>query len=400
MAKVSSGSRWQQLGPVLVVGGLLVACSSGQPAVTSSRFVRHSEAASSAIRAVHSCLASSTPSTWRALLGVPGLPPQKGLDLSPLAVAGHFAFGQVYSGSSSQLAIGEGNLLTGQVTEVAPLPVDASGLGAVGADLPWIVWEEGDSQYNEGDWSLHSWDQETGVSRVLETSQEPSGATLAGAPPTPVVWDGMASWVEPTTTNGQAKLLVVDLATGKSRTLAAGGVGGPVLVGPYLVWTQEQSAQTVTFRAVFARNLRPATLPRALQGTQSVSSLSGSSTYLAWGTDELAKLMVWKVGSKYREEFAPAVPKDGSPNSSPLFQFLVLAGPYVLWNTGIAALTMDLKTGKGFVEIGGDAGVATGSSQWLVAVGAPPIAGRTTAFAQTWIVPLRTASAPPVDSCG
>lgn len=120
-----------------------------------------------------------------------------------------------------------------------------------------------------------------------------------------------------------------------------------------MIWTQEQSATRVVFRAAYPHNLKSAKLPRALQGTQDLGSLSGLPRYLAWGTDELVTLMVWKVGSNYREEFAPAVPKDGSPNSSPLFRFLELAGPYVLWNTGVAAPTMDLKTGKGFVEIGG-----------------------------------------------
>jgi hypothetical protein len=110
--------------------------------------------------------------------------------------------------------------------------------------------------------------------------------------------------------------------------------------------------------------------------------------------------MVWKVGSTYREDFAPSVPKDGSPNSSPLFQFLQLAGPYVLWYTGIALLTMDLKTGKGFVESGADAYVTAGSSDWLVANGAPPSSTcQSTAFVQAWTVPLRVTSVPPINPC-
>ncbi|MGC2191890.1 MAG: hypothetical protein WA751_06125 [Candidatus Dormiibacterota bacterium] len=314
-----------------------------------------------------------------------------------MAVSGHFAFGQVYSSSSTQLAIGEGNLLTGRITEIAPLPVNASGIGAVAADLPWVVWQEADSIYNEGDWSLRAWNQNTGTTRLLDSSAD---TTETQGPPTPVLWDGMASWVEKTAADS-SRLVVADLATGKTRTLAAGEPGGPAIAGPYLVWTQEQSADRVTFHAAFTRNLRPATLPRALRGTQNISSIGGSSTYLAWGTDELAKLMVWKVGSKYREEFAPAVPKDGSPNSSPLFQFLQLAGPYVIWYTGIAFLTMDLKTGKGFVESGADAYVTAGSGEWLVASGAPPSsAPRSTAFSQSWMLPLRTAAVPPIDSCG
>lgn len=77
--------------------------------------------------------------------------------------------------------------MTGQITEVAPLPVDASGLGAVAAALPWVVWEEGDSEYNDDDWSLLSWNQETGATRVLAASPLPRAATLVGAPRTPVM---------------------------------------------------------------------------------------------------------------------------------------------------------------------------------------------------------------------
>jgi len=395
VGKASSGSRWSQIGLALVAGATLAACSGGQPAATGSRSVGRNLQAKSSIRRVASCLTNTTPANWRALLSAPALPPQSGFDLGPLAVSGHFAFGQVFSSSSSQLAMGEGNLLTGQISDIAPLPPNAAGLGAVAADLPWVVWQEGDSQGNPGDWSVHSWNQQTGVTKVLASSPGVSGF---GSPPTPAVWNGWASWSQPTTT-GSYQLLLVNLTTGKTRTLASGKVGAPVIAGPYLIWAEENSAKQTVFSAIYTRNLKPAKLPPALQGAQSVGSLAGSSQYLVWGTHNLAKLMLWRVGATYREEFAPTAPKGSTPTSSPEFQFPQLAGRYLLWYTGVATLTMDLQTGKGFVEKG-DTGVATGSSEWLVAIAGPPSSGaKSTAFVQTRMLPLHTAAAPAIDSC-
>src|ERR1035437_5978831 len=111
--------------------------------------------------------------------------------------------------------------------------------------------------------------------------------------------------------------------------------------------------------------------------------------------------MVWPVGSGYREEFAPSMPKGTSPTSSPPFQFLRLAGPFFLfWYPGLAGPTLDLNPGKGFVESGGTTTVAAGSNRRLVAiglVGSPPAAG-SRAFGQRSILTLHPATAPAIDA--
>lgn len=282
----------------------------------------------------------------------------------PLALAGQMIVGQLNATPSQPTGLGELDPRTGGWRSLSPMPPNAAGVGSVDVALPWLVWQEGDSSSQQDDWTVHALNLNTDRSLLLATSQVRDGGFLPGPLPLPVVRGNEAAWAQPVSA-GTSEVKVENLDSGATKILAEGLLSSPAFAGPYLLWAQKGAAGTTSFHAVGARSLAPIRLPGALRGTQSVLYLAGSSQYFIWSRDDqsgLSGLMVWRIGqSKVREYVAAG-------QVAP-FQFMQLAGHYVLWNTGIAAFLMDLRDGSGFQAPGGSAGAVpalAGSSQYLV----------------------------------
>ncbi len=387
--------------PVLISSLLLLlscgvaACSSAPPPHAGGGTRHYAGRTSNAPVTLPSCIGSMPPA-WMSRFQAGGMILPQGVGFSAGVIQGNLVFGQESQATSVGLWIAQVDFATGQLSRIAPLPAGAAGVGAMAAALPWVVWQEGDSQYQQSDWSIHAWNQLTGQTETLATSRSGAGGFATGQPPAPVVWSGLASWAQPMT-GGNYDLELVALSGGSMRTLASGKLSSPVIAGPYLIWAEQSSTGKTYFHAIYTSTLKPAPLPSALRGPQSVQYLAGSGRYLAWSNTTLNTLMVWRVGSAHYVEFAPTVPNYGAPN----FQFLQIAGPYVLWYGGYAPLAIDIRTGRGFVVPQGLAALV-GDDSWLVGggpVSALPSSKSAPGLLMLRLVRVATASVPAIPGC-
>jgi hypothetical protein len=250
------------------------------------------------------------------------------------------------------------DLSTGRLTTIAPVANDAGGVGAMGVDLPWLVWEQLDSQTLLDNWSIHAWNQTTGASWVVSTSRLPDGTYVRGQQPLPVVRGTTAAWAQPipsTTGTVAAEIRVVDLASRKQSTLDSGRLSSPVFAGPYLAWAKIDADGTYRIHAVDATSGKPVGLPDRVSRPGAIMYLGGSSQYLAWSTNNNLELIVWQVGTARYYDMV-------MPDTRHYFQFLQIAGHFVLWYTGTGSSVLDLTTGAAF-DITGS---AAGSSDLIV----------------------------------
>jgi hypothetical protein len=151
-------------------------------------------------------------------------------------------------------------------------------------------------------------------------------------------------------------LKYLDLKSRETRTLDKGRISSPVYAGPYLLWAKLDSTMGYSFHAVDEKTLQPVELPEPLRHPASVAYLSGSPDHLAWSSQDAARLDVWHFGTQNRRSFTVA-------DRHHAFQFLHLAGGFLLWYGGTASSVLDLSTGAAFDV----AGTVTGSADWIVA---------------------------------
>lgn len=270
----------------------------------------------------------------------------------------------------------------------------ASGVGWLTMDLPWIVWQQGDSLYTLSDWSVHAWDQTTGTQKMLATSRLAGGGFAYGFMPFPLVHRGKAYWAQPlprTEQNPRAELWMVDLASGRKTVLDTGTISSPVLAGSLLIWGRSESATNYYFRAVDIDTQRPATLPQQLSHNMpTIGYIAGSPEYLAWSGAGLGNrdLYYWKVGT---DQFF-----HGTFDSDHIVQFMQLAGHFLLWYTGTRSVVLDLTTGNGFDTQGELAGSAD-----TIALGLhrPVTKEPTPVPIETQLLWMPTASAPTITRC-
>jgi hypothetical protein len=336
------------------------------------------------------------PTGWTAALHASTVTPPPGVVFGLGAVAGDLGYGQFTSGAES--GVGELDLTSGKLTRIATYAPGVSGLGALAVELPWVVWEQLDSTTNLSDWSVHAWNRATGQSRVLATSRLPDGGYVHGQQPLPVLRHGTVAWAQPVpATSGpvQAQLRLVDLATGRTSTVDSGGLSSPVYAGGYLVWAKVDADRAYAFRAVDEVTGRPVSLPDPLQHPGSVGYLAGSPQYLAWSDQDGTSLRVWPFGATGTGN-APAT--FTATDRLHVFQFLQLAGHYLLWYGGSASSVLDLTTAAAFDV----PGTVTGSADWIVTA-VPASAGPTTAKQSpsgSRVSRISTPAAPHIPTCG
>jgi hypothetical protein len=252
----------------------------------------------------------------------------------------------------SESGIGALDLSTGRLSKISPYARGVSGMGWMSVDLPWIVWEQGNSQTDPSDWSVLAWDRDTGERVTVATSRAPDGTNVFGQPPFPLVRGGVVTWAQPLPRRAdynEAEIRVFDLAKRTSTTLASGRVSSPVFAGPYMLWGTRTTDGKYAFSAVDADTLRAADLPARLRDPGPILYLAGSAKYLAWTSEDALAATVWTVGSgQYREYRAPDIRH--------LLQFPQLAGHYLMSYGGISSTVIDLDTGAGFDVAGSVAG--------------------------------------------
>jgi hypothetical protein len=261
-------------------------------------------------------------------------------ELTAVTADGATAFGRYRSGAEQ--GVGAVRLTTGALTKVAPLAAEAAGVGWMSADGPWVVWEQGESSADLGDWTVRAWNQATGEALVLGTSRQPDGGEVFGQIPFPVVRRGLVAWAQPqpqSATYPEGKVELYDLARRQATVLDSGRVSGPVFAGADVVWARLGPDGAYALRAVDASTLKPDQLPGRVARPGSVLYLAGSSRYLAW-TSGQRTLTTWQIGSNQYGVYTTDV-------KHPL-QFLELAGDFVVWYAGSPSSVLDLRTGHAF----------------------------------------------------
>ena len=333
------------------------------------------------------CIGPQVPAEWQARAQTTLSPEGVRFGLASAASDGT-VFGQYGSSQGSGIgSIGR----DGALTKLSQYETNVSGLNTLGADAAWVVWSQGDSATNMSDWSVRAFNQRTAATITLATSHLPDGTLLFGQQPLPVVRGVLAAWAQPQPLRGsvnESEVRVVDLTSGQVTVLTSGRVSSPVFAGPLLVWARrDQDGSRYSLEAVDPDTLKPVALPAPLSDPGSIVYLAGSSQHLAWSAEGLQQLTVWTFGSGQLRRYS-------APDIKHYFQFLQLAGPYVLWYGGITSTVLDLDSNAGF-DVGG---TVAGSDQWLaLEEPASPVAKGE--FASSRIARLSTATAPPI-RCG
>ncbi|MEK6227173.1 MAG: hypothetical protein AABM40_12890 [Chloroflexota bacterium] len=307
--------------------------------------------ATAAVKSIDVCIALP-PQTWTAGFQSHStvLPAGTRFGLGAPTISGQVAFGQFDTQSGS--GIGSVDLTSGRMTRIATWDTQMSGMGWMAVELPWVVWEQGNSPANSSDWTVLAWNKDTGVTTTIATSLLPDGSFLFGQPPLPAIRHGIAVWAQPLpkrSDHNEAEIHVRELARGADTVIATGRVGAPIFAGRYLIWAQRDVAGSYSFQSVDADTLQPANLPARLRDPGPIVYVAGSSRYLAWSGDDSLEATVWAIDSG---EFA----KYRSPDLSHSFQFMQLADHYLLYYGGTSSTVLDLATGNGFDVAGSLAG--------------------------------------------
>ncbi|MBO0870175.1 MAG: hypothetical protein J2P15_16575 [Micromonosporaceae bacterium] len=301
------------------------------------------------------------------------------------ALAGNTAFGEYKSRTGT--GIGRVDVDTGAFTPITTFPPRTGGVGGMAAAYPWLVWEQLDSQTNPSDWSVHAWNQRTGTATVLATSRLADGGYLPGPQPLPVLRNGRAAWAQPLVSRSgpvQFDLHAVDLDTGRQYTVDTGRVSSPVYAGGYLVWGSYADSGGYALRAADATTLQRVPLPSLLGDPGTIGYLGGSSRYLAWSNADSSEVTAWQIGS-------PDLRRYASHDGRHPFQFLTIAGDFLLWYGGIVSSLLDLRTGRAFDV----AGTLAGSPD---AIAAGQSADHTSTLAN-WVSRVPLPAAPAVTTC-
>ena len=128
-------------------------------------------------RSVDACIGSA-PAAWAAGFQAQSilLPSGMRFGLGAPTLGGQIAFGQFDTGTES--GIGSLDLGTGRFTRIVTWNAQASGMGWMAVDLPWVVWEQGNSQANLSDWSVDAWNRDTGARSTIATSRADATSPL------------------------------------------------------------------------------------------------------------------------------------------------------------------------------------------------------------------------------
>ena len=329
------------------------------------------------------------PGGWARALSARSVVTPRGVRFGPGGIADGAAIGEFNSAGES--GIGRLDFTTGRLTTLSGFPPGIGGVGAMAVDPPWVVWEELDSPANLNDWSVHVWNLASGAGKVLATSRLSNGRYVPGQQPLPVVSDGSAAWAQPVPGAGSynvSQVRVADLSTGRASVLDTGRVSSPVYAGRYLIWGKIDSAGRYLLRVVNAASFKPVVTPGPLRNPGSLLYLAGSPEYLAWSSGDLNVLTVWPVGTARLLKFTQS--DSGHP-----FEYLQLAGHFVLWYAGNGSSVLDLRTGSAF-HVGGSVAGSADDIAIEEPLGRPPAKG---AFVRSRVSVLATAAMPSIRGC-
>ena len=175
------------------------------------------------------------------------------------------------------------NVKTGEQRRVHKFADPRSYQAGGGFDGRYLFWQESHSLESFDDFSLYSYDIQTGKTRHLA---DPIGDAKGNSYPSPlaspVIAGGFGAWVQGVGP-GVSALKLVDLRTGQIRTARQGRIGPVQFAGDKLVFV-EPHGQGFHLAALDVHSLKAVPGPTALEGTQNVAffkvSPKGKTAYI------------------------------------------------------------------------------------------------------------------------
>jgi len=198
-------------------------------------------------------------------------------------------------------------------TEIKRFPDPVNDQASGNFDGRWLVWAEFHSLYDQGDFTVWSWDSRTGrLGKIGSATRSPSGKFWPGSSQAPVALAGYATWEQGSGANGLGEVHVVDLANGQDRVVRHGHPGGSFLIdGPLVVWPESMKPNTLTvMRAANARTGRAVATPQALRNLHGGLAPVTDGRELAYATNDLASLW-WASSLAASPRRVYTAPNDG-----------------------------------------------------------------------------------------
>ncbi len=298
------------------------------------------------------------PAAWSAALtaGRIAHAADESLVINAVAEDGSSAFADSYRAGVRELVWLRGDRRTTVMRMGDP---DQQVFGAA-FDGRWLVYSIWDRPELRTSWTMYAWDSSAGrAPRVL------GRATVPGAFPYPIVYNGRAFWTLPVGEQA-AEVHTTDLATGSDRVIGSGWAGYPFRFGSLAVWPEMATqSMAIEVRAASIRTGDPAALPTELSDplTRPLFQNGDADTYV-WSTDDLATLRAWRSGAA-----SPLTIIARAPTGQYL-QWPRVGGPLVTWDNGLAQYVADLRSGS-YAQITPEGGVTLLSRDALVVTYAP-----------------------------
>lgn len=279
--------------------------------------------------------------------------------------------------SWSRHGVASVDLHTGRLRELTVMSPQAAGVGWMSFSDPWLAWEQTESQYVLGDWTIQLLNVRTGQQRQLATSHLADGSVLTGQLSFPVVTNGYVAWSQPVS-HSSVDLRLYRPDVGQSKAIDSGKLSSPVVADRQLVWGKVSAHDTQpSLRMADAVTLEQVAVPGAMARPMPIGYLAGSSDYLLWssGPNLMAERVSTGAVTTYR------FTRDALKHP---FQFLMLAGHFVVWFTGYANTILDLETGRA-ADVALPSASAAGGDLVVVARPAPGPKGAVTSTTLAWL---------------
>ncbi len=200
------------------------------------------------------------------------------------------------------------NTKTGEKRRIHEFADPRSYQAGGGFDGRYLFWNESHSLESFADFSVFSYDIQTGkTSHLADSIRDANGNPYPSSFDSPVISHGMGAWVQGTGPE-VAALKVVDLRTGHLRTARQGRIGPVQFVGDKLVFV-EPDGQGFHLVALDVRSLKEVPLPPALAGTHNVAFFRGSSDGKTAYIDETLRQLWYSSGPDHAPKLVAQLPE-------------------------------------------------------------------------------------------
>ncbi len=265
----------------------------------------------------------------------------------PLALAndGRTFFAEIYSETYSGIVRIEA--ASSRYTKIKRFPDPINDQAGGSFDGRWLVWAEYHSLYGLDDFTIWSWDSQTGrITKIGAATRSPAGKFWSSAWQPPIALGGYATWEQGSGSYNVGEVHAFSLIDGRDRIVRRGHTGGSFLVdGPVVVWPESLKPGALTvMSAVSAVTGRSVATPPALRNLRGGLAPASDGKALAYATDGWGSLW-WSpsLDAKPRRVFRSRI-------GYPIDNSVQVAGRFVFFGVQPVSYFADAVTGR-YVQI-------------------------------------------------